>query len=158
MSAVHFVVNKLFKFFKTLVSIGFWYFHFLWVNFGASFEIFMCREPLFNNLLICYKLEVQLLINTVFSLLEELRNISFWQVDSESTEKGTDILRNSDWVLVIIYSENKQANQLFSKINRRIKTEKISKKAKSLNRQKRSIIFMLKFRVTSMNTLFSTKN
>lgn len=56
----------------------------------------MCREPLFNNLLICYKLEVQLLINTVFSLLEELRNISFWQVDSESTEKGTDILRNSD--------------------------------------------------------------
>ena len=59
---------------------------------------------------------------------------------------------------MIIYSENKQANQLFSKINRRIKTEKISQKVKSLNRQKRPIIFMLKFRVTSMNTLFSTKN
>ena len=115
MSAVHFVVNKLFKFFKTLVSIGFWYFHFLWVNFGASFEIFMCREPLFNNLLICYKLEVQLLINTVFSLLEELRNISFWQVDSESTEKGTDILRNSDWVLVIILLLEQESKSIIFK-------------------------------------------
>lgn len=55
----------------------------------------------------------------------------------------------------LFYSENKQGNQLQ---NRWIKSEKISKKVKSLNRQEWLMIFMLKIRVTTLNPLFSTRN
>lgn len=40
---------------------------------------------------------------------------SFWQVDSESTEKGTDILRNSDWVLVIILLREQASKSIIFK-------------------------------------------